>query len=370
VRGNKIRARIVIGLVALAAVALVAAGCGSSSSSSSSSGGASGSSSGSKGTIAFLLSGPDLYYQYGLDGAKAAAAKLGYKIKVYPNPNISPSVELANVENAVAAGVKAIDGYSVGLSTETATIAKASQANIPIFLMYGYSPKYVGMKDVVGFEQVPLIPYGNGPGTYLKAHLKPGSTVGVITGQLGRGDAEGYRTGFLQGLGCTGNVTAGLPPLTCANGVKYVSTETGHWLRPDAYTAAQDIIGKYPNLTAMYVENEDMAVGVHTALTAAHKNVMLVSSNGAPYGIAGIKAGWLSASSTCSPSLEGLMSVRLINAYINKQIPGGKLYNSYNVFVDKASVSKAVGWTFFQSPAEVAHWMSAPLLKPTVTPAS
>ena len=44
----------------------------------------------SKGTIAFLLSGPDLYYQYGLKGAEAAAAKLGYTVKAYPNPNISP----------------------------------------------------------------------------------------------------------------------------------------------------------------------------------------------------------------------------------------------------------------------------------------
>ena len=56
----------------------------------------------SKGTIAFLLSGPDLYYQYGLKGAEAAAAKLGYTVKAYANPNISPSVELANVKDAIA----------------------------------------------------------------------------------------------------------------------------------------------------------------------------------------------------------------------------------------------------------------------------
>jgi ABC-type sugar transport system substrate-binding protein len=348
--------------------------CGSSSSSSSGSSGASGSSGsssssgssgGSKGTIAFLLSGPDLYYQYGLDGAEAAAKKLGYSVKVYPNPNTSPSVELSNVENAISSGAKAIDGYSVGLSTETATISKATQAGVPIFLMYGYSPNYVHMKDVIGFEQVPLIPYGNGPGSYLKSHLSSGATVGVITGQLGRGDAEGYRTGFLQGLGCSGNTTAGNPPMTCSSGVKYVATETGKWLRPAAYTAAQDMIGKNPSLSAIYVENDDMAVGVHTALVAAHKsNVKLVTSNGAPYGLAGVKAGWISASSTCSPSLEGLFSVRLIDAFMNKKIQGGHLYNSYNVMVDKATVGKAVSWTFFQDPAQVSHWMSQPLLQP------
>lgn len=354
-------------------VAASMAACGSSgggSTSGSTSGGSSGSSGKSKGTIAFLLSGPDLYYQYGLDGAKAAAKKLGYDVKVYPNPNVSPSVELANVQNAIASGAVAIDGYSVGLSTETATIDKASAAGVPIFLMYGYSPDYVGKKDVIGFEQVPLIPYGQGPGEYLKKNLKPGSTVGVITGQLGRGDAEGYRQGFLQGLGCKGDLQKGEPTMSCANGIKYVTTETGKWLRPAAFAAAQDVIGKFPSLSALYVENDDMAVGVHTALVHAHKDVTLVTSNGAPYGLAGIKAGWIAASSTCSPSLEGLNSIRLIDAYLNKKIPGGKLYNSYNVMVDKNTVDKAVSWTFFKDPSQVDHWMNAPLLEPAPTPAS
>jgi len=234
-----------------------------------------------KGTIAFLLSGPDLYYQYGLKGAQAAATKLGYSLKAYPNPNISPSVELANVQNAIGSGVKAIDGYSVGLATETATIAAAGKANVPIFLMYGYSHAYLNDKDVVGFEQVNLVPYGVPVGQWVAAHVK--GQVAVITGQLGRGDAEGYRQGFLQGMGCKGSITAGNPPLTCGGGkITYVTQQTGHWLRPDGYTAMQNIIGQYPNLAAVYVENEDMAVGAHTALVAAKKsNVVVVSCNGA-----------------------------------------------------------------------------------------
>jgi ABC-type sugar transport system substrate-binding protein len=324
----------------------------------------------SKGTIAFLLSGPDLYYQYGLKGAEAAAAKLGYTVKAYPNPNISPSVELANVRNALAAGSVAIDGYSVGLATEDASIAAAGKANVPIFLMYGYSHKYLQEKDVVGFEQVNLTQYSYPVGVYMRQHVK--GQIAVITGQLGRGDAEGYRTGFLQGLGCKGNLVTGNPSMTCAGGkIQYVDTETGHWLRPGAYTAAQDIVGKYPDLAGIFVENEDMAVGVHTALVAAHKDkqVSIVSQNGAPYGLAGIKAGWLKAADTCSPALEGLVSVRLIDAYINKKVTGGHLYYSYSVFVTKANMSKAVGWTFFNSPKQVAQNMARPLPKPVANPA-
>lgn len=322
-----------------------------------------------KGTIAFLLSGPDLYYQYGLKGAQAAAKKLGYTVKAYPNPNISPSVELANVRNAIAAGAKAIDGYSVGLATESASIAAASRAGVPIFLMYGYSHKYLNQKGVVGFEQVNLVPYGVPVGAWMKSHVT--GQVAVITGQLGRGDAEGYRTGFLNGMGCKGDTVTGNPTLSCAGGkIQYVASETGHWLRPAAYTAMQTIIAKYPNLKGAFVMNEDMAVGAHTALVAAHKDkqVAIVSQNGAPYGLAGMKAGWLKATDTCSPALEGLYSVRLIDAYINKKISGGKLYYSHTVMVTKANMNQAVGWTIANSPADVNKWMQAPLLKPVAHP--
>ncbi len=324
---------------------------------------------GSKGTIAFLLSGPDLYYQYGLKGAMAAAQALGYTVKAYPNPNISPSVELANVQNAVAAGVKAIDGYSVGLATETASISAAGKAGIPIFLMYGYSSQYINDPNVIGFEQVNLQPYGAADGTWVKQNAT--GKVAIITGQLGRGDAEGYRTGFLQGLGCSGNLVNGQPPMSCAGGkLDYVATQTGNWLRPQAYTAAQNILAKYPDLSVIYAENDDMAVGVHTALVAAHKDqqVTLVSMNGAPYGLAGVQAGWLKADDTCSPSLEGLYSVRLIDAYLNHQISGGKLYYSYTTFVTKANMSDAVGWEFYTDPTQVAKFMAAPLPQPVQNP--
>jgi ABC-type sugar transport system substrate-binding protein len=319
--------------------------------------------SASKGTIAFLRSGPDLYYQYGLNGAEAAAARLGYKVVDFPNPTVSPAQEKANIQNAIADKVSAIDGYSVGLATETASIDAAAAANIPVFLMYGYSHAYIAKKNVVGFEQVNLQKYSFPVGQYLKSHVK-GGQLAIITGQLGRGDAEGYRTGFLQGLGCTDTSGA----YTKCGTIDYVDQESGGWLRPTAYAKAQDIIAKYPNLAAMFVENEDMAVGAHSALVAAHKDkqVFLVSQNGAPYGLAGIAAGWLQASDTCSPFLEGMMSVRLIDAYLGKQITGGHLYYSVTVFVTKANINQGIPWN--PKPAAIAALMKLPLPKP-VTPA-
>jgi ABC-type sugar transport system substrate-binding protein len=322
----------------------------------------------SKGTIAFLLSGPDLYYQYGMNGAKAAAKSLGYDLKVFPNPNISPSVELANVKNAVAQGVKAITGYTVSLSSEEAIINAAAQGNVPMFMIYGYSPKYIDKSNVVGFMQVDVVKYGLELGKWVKAH-GPAGKFAILTGQLGRGDAEGYRTGFLQGLGCTGDVTKGEPPLNCGK-FQYVSTETGHWLRPDGYKATQDIIAKVPDLKMLFSENDDMAVGAHTALVAAHKDkqVFMVSMNGAPYGIPGIKAGWIKAENTDSPAYEGLMAVRLLDAFMNNTIAGNKFYLSHTVVATKTNVNQIVPWDFFKQPALVTKYMKSPLLRPSALP--
>ena len=109
-----------------------------------------------------------------------------------------------------------------------------------------------------------------------------------------------------------------------------------------------------------------MAVGAHTALVFAHKDkqVTIVSDNGAPYGLAGIRAGWLKASDTCSPALEGINSIRLVDAYLKHKIKGGHLYYSYKVFVTKATVNKAVGWTVYNNAKKFAKLMSQPLPQP------
>lgn len=298
-------------------------------------------------TIAFLRPGPDPYYLAGLKGAQAAGKRLGYKVVDY-FANTSQSQELTNVENAISAHVSGITGYAFNYAAETADIAKANQAKVPVFLMYGYSKKDI--KNVAGFEQVNLEKYSHPVGVYVATHLKSGQ-VAIITGVLGRGDAEGYQAGFEQGLAMNKKDVV-------------VTSKAGNWNRQLAFTQAQNIIQQYPNLKAMFVENEDMAYGAHNALLAAHKDkqVMLVSDNGAPYGLKAIKAGWLKASDTCSPALEGLVSVRILTGVIKKTIKPGHLYYSKTIFVTKANYTKAIGWS--PTPKEFNKLMLLPLPKP------
>jgi ribose transport system substrate-binding protein len=299
-------------------------------------------------TIAFLRPGPDPYYQDGEKGAVMAAPGLGATVQTYYS-NVSQAQELANVEDAISKHVDGILMYAVSLSAESADVAKANAAHIPIFLLYGYSKALV--PKVAGFEQVNLIPYGKEVGVWLGKHVTTGKGA-VITGLLGRGDAEAYAQGFKEGVVASGSklsVVAQLP---------------GDWNRQKAYNAAQDLITAHSDLDALFVENEDMAIGAIRALQHANKlsQVTIVSQNGAPYGLEAIKAGQIAASNTCSPALEAVMGLRILVGVIKKQTPPGHLYYSLTKFVTKANTAEANPWV--PNDDDIKRFLGFPLLKP------
>ena len=298
-------------------------------------------------TIAFLRPGPDPYYQDGQNGAVMAAPSLGANVVTYFSNN-SQSQELANVEDAISKHVDGILMYAVSLSAESADLAKATPAHVPIFLLYGYDKTL--LPNVAGFEQVNLIKYGEGVGTWLAQHLSSGKTA-IITGLLGRGDAEAYAQGFKNGLASNSNLSV-------------VAQVPGDWNRQKAQQAAQDLITAHPDLKGVYVENEDMAIGAILALQRANKlsQVSVVSSNGAPYGLDAISKGEIQASNTCSPALEAVMGLRILIGVIKHTVQPGHLYYSLTVFVTKANIGDANPWVPDQSG--IQKFLSLPLLQP------
>ncbi len=299
-------------------------------------------------TIAFLRPGPDPYYQDGEKGAQGVAPLLDATVQTYYS-NVSQAQELANVEDAISKHVDGILMYAVSLSAESADIAKANAAHIPIFLLYGYSKPLV--PKVAGFEQVDLMAYGKVVGAWLGKKVTSGKGA-IITGLLGRGDAEQYAQGFKDGVAASGSkltIVAQLP---------------GDWNRQKAYNAAQDLITAHPDLNAMFVENEDMAIGAIRALDRSGKlsQVTVVSQNGAPYGLEAIQGGKIAASNTCSPALEAVMGMRILVGVIKKQTTPGHLYYSMTKFVTKANTAQANPWV--PNDADVKRFLGFPLLTP------
>ena len=104
---------------------------------------------------------------------------------------------MANVQDAITKGVKGIVIYAVSLSSEKAAIAQARKAGVPIFFQYGYDPAL--LKDAAGFMQIDVGAFAIPLGEWLGKHVTDGE-IAIVSGKLGRGDAEAYSSGFKKGL--------------------------------------------------------------------------------------------------------------------------------------------------------------------------
>lgn len=304
-------------------------------------------------TIAFMRAGPDPYYQFGMQAAEAAATDLGVTLTTYTADNDSGQ-ELANIQDAITKGVSGILIYSVSLSSEKAAVAQAQKAGVPIFFQYGYDPSL--LKDVAGFMQIDVGSFATPLGDWMGKKV-PDGEIAIISGKLGRGDAEAYSAGFKAGLAASGSKA------------QIVAEVPADWNRQTALDATAQILTAHPDLKGLYVQNEDMAVGASTAIERAGKTaqISVVSGNGAPYGLDLIKAGKLALTNANPPSIASVMALRLLIDVVDKKTPPGQYYLAPTQLIDATNIDTATRWD--APPDMVKGWLSLPLPQPSPAPA-
>jgi ribose transport system substrate-binding protein len=298
-------------MLALALVAglLVATACGddddgaeATTAAATSSGGSSLDEAFAGKTIAYIQTGSLDYYNYSAEAAKLAIEQLGGTADVY-NSQLDPQKELANVQNAIAKGVDGVVLFPVSAASEKSELRLLKRAGIPTVVLYGYDPSLED--EAAAFIQADFEPYTEPLGAKLN-ELVPTGKVAEITGLSGRADVEGFSAGFRKGLGDSSRI---------------VEKIDAQYLRQKAFNATRTLLTKHPDLKAIFVHNEDMAVGVVRALGPKVDEVAVVSQNGSPPGIEMLKEGKLKATVGLSPTQEGAMAVKLLAESITGQGP-------------------------------------------------
>jgi ribose transport system substrate-binding protein len=279
-------------------------------------------------TIAYVRPGNVEYYKYAADGVKLAGEIKGIKILDYQS-DYQAEKEMANIEDAITLGVDGIILFSVSASAIDAAVVKANEAGIPMFMVYGFSEEN---KDrFVGSIQSDGIISGNLMGEWVAENIPEGE-IACIAGMLGRGDAERYRDGFFE-------VALNNPKLV------NVGTYPGDWDTQKAFNVMQDLITAYPNLQAVFVQNEGMSMGAIRALEEAGKlnQVTLVSQNGSPDGEVIISEGKLTATVGWSCAQESILALRMLYDNLNgKEVP--KLTLTPMKVITRSNLDEIVPW--------------------------
>ena len=279
--------------------------------------------------IAYIRPTNEPYYKYGFDGAEMIGEMMGVEILGYMSEQKADR-ELASIEDAITQQVDGIVLFSVSATGLVAGVNKAHEANIPIFMLFGHNEDM--LDKMVGTVQVDCVVSGSIMGKWVAENIS-GGEVAVIMGLPGRGDAECYRDAFITEAEKNSKT-------------KVVASIPGDWNRQKAFSQMQNLITGYPDLKAVFVQNEDMALGAIKALEEAGKadQVAIVSQNGAPYGLESIAAGGIKATAAWSPAQEAQLAVRMLVEKIRDNKTPSKLTLTPMKIITKSNVSDAVPW--------------------------
>ncbi|MTH77070.1 ABC transporter substrate-binding protein [Paracoccus aestuariivivens] len=99
--------------------------------------------------------------------------------------------------------------------------------------------------------------FGRVAGEYFKGNLAAGSKIVVLRGIPTTLDNERVEA-FQKALE--------------GSDVEILDMQHGNWNRDDAFTVMQDYLSKYPKIDAVWAADDDMAIGVLEAISAANRN--------------------------------------------------------------------------------------------------
>lgn len=123
--------------------------------------------------------------------------------------------------------------------------------------------------------------------------------------------------------------------------VQLVASQPGNYRRLPAVQVFENLMQRFPQIDGVFAANDDMAVGVVEAASAAGRAVKVVGIDCIPDALAAIKEGRMLGSMDTQPHAQGYISMR---AMVEK-LKGGKVPDTIMLplaFVDRSNVDAAL----------------------------
>jgi ABC-type sugar transport system substrate-binding protein len=200
---------------------------------------------------------------------------------------------IAIIENMITQQVKAIAVTPTSPNVQGA-LDKAVKAGIKVVLVDNDIPGWSGKSSVVATDN---LAGGKLAGEWLAKKLQPGSTLAILQGRLGNPSLDDRVKGLKQTLGTVATIVA--EPATDCDETKGLN-------------AAQDILTRNPNITAIYGACGPPISGALQAIKAANKkagSITVVGFDASPGELTAIEAGEQAASVAQFPSKMGSLGI-------------------------------------------------------------
>lgn len=232
------------------------------------------------------------------EGAVQKANELGYDLVVLDSQN-NPAKELANVEDTLVKGTKLIlinptDSEAVGNA-----VLAANKAGIPVITLDRTASK----GEVVSHIASDNVAGGKMAGNFIFEKLGASAKVIQLQGIVGTSASRERGEGFTQSIQ--------------ENNLALLTAQPADFDRAKGMNVMQNLLTAYPNVQAVFAENDEMALGAMRAIqTAGRNDILVVGFDGTEDGIKSVSRGKLGATVAQQPNEIGAMGIEIADKVI------------------------------------------------------
>jgi ribose transport system substrate-binding protein len=204
------------------------------------------------------------------------------------NKSDSTALNLATTAISKQAGILILD--PVGSKSATSSVSQANAANVPV-MAFDRKPAGGKLRTFLGYDAIQA---GRNAADALAKSLHGKGKIVEIQGILGTNVAQDRSKGFQE-------------QIKKYPGVKSVAVQSANFDRSKALDVMTNVLQAHPNIDGVYAANDEMAMGVLSALKARHLTgkVKLVGNDGIADALAAINAGQMYATNAESPYALG-----------------------------------------------------------------
>ncbi|MET9050629.1 substrate-binding domain-containing protein [Streptomyces bacillaris] len=227
------------------------------------------------------------------EGAQAEAEKAGIDLTVTDAQN-DASQQANQFQNFTSSGVSSIIVNPVDSDAVGPGVRSANQADIPVIA----ADRGVNKADTATLVASDNVAGGKLAADALADRLGGKGSIVILQGTAGTSASRERGAGFAEGL-------------KAHPGIKVVAKQPADFDRTKGLDVMTNLIQSHPDITGVFAENDEMALGAVKALGGkAGKSVSVVGFDGTPDGLKAVGAGTLYASVAQQPSELGRIAVR------------------------------------------------------------
>lgn len=252
----------------------------------------------------YVTPGPDTWYRKGVEGFQYAAELAGVEVVVL-NSDYDVEKELANIDTMINMGVDGMNIFSFNPYGAFNAAARCAAAGVPLVATDNVGQVLQADEDIVACIDFDWEAMGVNMAHYI-ADNHPGENIAIIMGLFEHVPVQMFRQSFepkVEELGVN----------------EIVAVRDGRYDPTEAVNQAQDLIEAGYDFSVLFIFNEEMAAAVVRMLETRgllNDPIVVMSTNGAPYGIELIQEGKIAYSISSSPGWEGFIAFLALHAYV------------------------------------------------------